>query len=464
MVNKGLHMGTIRFSLPADKIDRFGKGPIDLIYQLHGKRKFFRTSIKLFQANWDQDIQRAVYRDKKAAKQYAKEKELPEVDYSLLLTAKEAGEINSSLNAYAGDIRSIEKRFEMDGVVYSSEMVIEKMNALKAPLTKKEAHSDIVLNYIDKYIRDHSTTRVKGSLSVYKNLKAHLSAMIAEKKINITFENIDHRFLQDFQNFLIERRGLANITVAKQISTLKTFLGYARKEDFKVSDKYKDFKIKKEPLEVTALTSEEFEKLLTLDLSGNKRLDQVRDVFCFACATGLRYSDLDQLRSEHIYVDEIRLTVKKTKELLSVPLNSVSFMILKKYRGMHKPLPVISNQKMNAYLKGWDEKDKSGKIVHNVGLCELAGINTPTEIVRFRGAQREVNVYPKYELIGVHTARKTFVTLSLEKGMSAQEIMKITGHTDYKSFQRYEHVTNDRKKVVMAKAWGAVPKAKLKAV
>ena len=48
--------------------------------------------------------------------------------------------------------------------------------------------------------------------------------------------------------------------------------------------------------------------------------------------------------------------------------------------------------------------------------------------------------------------------------MSAQEIMKITGHTDYKSFQRYEYITNDRKKLVMVKAWGEIPKSKLKVV
>jgi len=131
---------------------------------------------------------------------------------------------------------------------------------------------------------------------------------------------------------------------------------------------------------------------------------------------------------------------------------------------MAKPLPVISNQKLNQYLKGWQEKGKDGILKHNKGLCEIAGINESIEIVRYRGTQREAIVYPKYELIGVHTGRKTFATLSLEKGMSSEEVMAITGHKDYKSFKRYVKITEQRKKVVMIKAWGAPKENKLKAI
>jgi integrase len=227
-------------------------------------------------------------------------------------------------------------------------------------------------------------------------------------------------------------------------------LNYAKKQGVVVSDKYKDFKIKKENLEVIVLSNEEFESLFYLDLSANKRLAQVRDVFCFACTTGLRYSDLAQLKREHIKSDEIRITVKKTKEQLSVPLNPYSKAILAKYKAMHRPLPVISNQKLNDYIKE---------------LCKIAGISELVEIVRFRGTKREAITYKKYELIGVHTGRKTFATLSLEKGMSAEEVMTITGHRDYQSFKRYVKITEQRKKLVMLKAWGGkLSSMQLKAV
>ncbi len=156
------------------------------------------------------------------------------------------------------------------------------------------------------------------------------------------------------------------------------------------------------------------------------------------------------MKREHIKQDEIKLTVKKTKEPLTIPLTPFSKAILEKYEALHRPLPVISNQKLNDYVKE---------------LCHLAGITEPIEIVRFRGTKREAITYPKYELIGVHTGRKTFSTLSLEKGMSAEEVMTITGHRDYQSFKRYVKVTEQRKKIVMLKAWGGgLSTVKVKAI
>ncbi|HEV8079540.1 MAG TPA: site-specific integrase, partial [Chitinophagaceae bacterium] len=366
-------------------------------------------------------------------------------------------EFNQDLNSLKMDIRKIEKGFEINGIPYSSEMVVEKLKEIHNSKTKKEDHANLLFDFIDRYIKDHRTTREAGSLAVYNSLKNHLQRFQKDRKKNVTFESIDYKFFQDFQNYLLKERtddkgkiikGLNNTTVAKQLSTVKTFLNYARMHGVSsISQSHKDFKIKKETLEVIALTNEEFERLYYLDLTENKRLDQICDVFCFACTTGLRYSDLKQIRREHIKADEIRITVKKTKELLSVPLTSFSVAILNKYKSYNSPLPVISNQKMNEYLKE---------------LCKLAEINEEIEIVRFTGAKRITKVYPKHELIGVHTGRKTFVTLSLEKGMSAEEVMTITGHKDYKSFSRYVKITEQRKKVVMRNAWGTDQDSEIK--
>lgn len=456
---KSIDMGTIRFELRSEKKDTKGKAPIRIIYQVSGQRKYFNTGKKLFPLSWSSEKQQAVFVDRKTAK-----KEAPKIDYDLFFTDKEVKEFNNELVDFENQIRDIERRFELDKIIYSADMVIQKLNEEKNPVTKKESPSKVLFDFIDKYIKDHENIREAGSLSVYKSLNTHLQDYQRYTKHKVTFEKIDHDFFQSFQNFLVTGKGttlnrknelvprqaLNNTTVAKQLSTVKTLLNYARVKGIAVSDRYKDFKIKRETLEVIALTNEEFETLFYWDLTGNKRLAQVRDVFCFACTTGLRYSDLYQLKREHIKEDEIRLIVKKTKEPLSIPLTPYSKAILAKYEEMHKPLPVISNQKLNDYIKE---------------LCELAGINEPIEIVRFRGKVREANTYPKFELIGVHTGRKTFATLSLEKGLSAEEVMSITGHKDYKSFKRYVKVTEQRKKTVMLKAWGTeLGSVKLKAI
>lgn len=454
-------MGTIRFELRSAKIDKHGKAPVLLNYQVSGQRRYYNTGMKQYPSNWDSTKQHSIYLDKKTAK-----KIIPQIDYDLLPSDKQVQEFNGDLKDYENKIAAIEKRFELDKVPYSSEMVIQKLKESEGSTIKKEAPSNLLFEFIDKYITDHTATREPGSLKVYRNLKYHLEDYQVHTRKKVTFDSINYNFFQSFQTFLLEKhkyfpvlkRGkktikavpLKNTTIAKQLSTIKTFLTYAKTQGIVISDKYKEFKIKRESLEVVALTNEEFETLYYLDLSGNKRLAQVRDVFCFGCTSGLRYSDLKQLRREHIKGDEIRFTVKKTKENHSVPLTPYSKAILAKYEGRQKPLPVISSQRMNDYVKE---------------LCEKAGINEPIEIVRFRGAQREAIIYPKFELIGVHTGRKTFCTLSLEKGMSAEEVMSVSGHQNYSSFKRYVKVTEKRKKTVMLKAWGDnISDVKLKAV
>ena len=62
---------------------------------------------------------------------------------------------------------------------------------------------------------------------------------------------------------------------------------------------------------------------------------------------------------------------------------------------------------------------------------------------------------PRHDFITNHVARKTFITLSLELGMNSEEVMAISGHKDYKSFKRYVDITDQRKKLVMNKAWGS---------
>jgi integrase len=440
-------IGTLNFVLRTQKTLKNGKAPIYLTYSIHRVRIFNSINrYSIFPDYWDIDSQRAKYIPQREAR-----KLMPEILPNDLLTETEINEINDEIDKVKVNIQEIENKFDALKKPFSSQMVIDELKAIVAesPKTKKEEVTGLVFDFIDRYLSENEATREKGSLSVYKSVKNHLQAYQDTTGHKVTFEKIDYSFFQKFQTFLIQRTKknkageispmLNNTTIAKALSTLKSFLGYARKYGIKVNDSYRDFTIKREKLEVIALTQEEFDSLMNADLSGNKRLEKTRDVFCFACATGLRYSDIAQLKREHIADNFIKLTIKKTKTELTIPLNNISASILEKYNDLNKPLPLISNQNLNYYIKE---------------LCEKVGINQPIEIVRFYGKKREVKTSPKHDLIHFHTARKTFVTLSLEKGMSAEEVMTISGHEDYKSFARYVKVTENRKKVVMLKAWG----------
>lgn len=440
-------MGTIRFELRTDKADKQGKAPVRTIYQVSGQRKFSPTTLKCLPANWDADNQQAVYVDKRTAKKIA-----PSVDYAIFLSEGEVKEFNSKLEAYKTDIANIEKRFSLDKKVYTPKMVVDALAEIYQPESKKDDPGESVIAFIHQFVKDSSGTRKEGTLKVYTGLAAHIAEFQQQKKKKAHFETIDKPFLKAFHGFLSESQGMNNITAAKQMSTLKTLLNYAR-TDYKinVNPDYRDYKVSRKDggFEVITLTNDEFLTLYNFDLTNNKKLAQVRDVFCFSCTTGLRYSDLSQLKREHIRNNAIKMTAAKTGQQLEIPLNPFSASLLEKYKGMHLPLPVISNQKTNDYLKE---------------LCQLAGIDTPIEIVREYGVKKKITLHKKYELVSIHTGRKTFTTLSLEKGIAPQEVMAITGHTTYKAFKRYVDVTSKRKQTVMAQAWGTVKDKNLKAV
>lgn len=444
-------MATIRFELRADKTDKDGKAPIRIVYQISGQRKFYPTTHKCYPANWDVKSQKAVYVDRKTAKKVA-----PGIDYNLLLSEREAESLNVKLAGYKKDIEQVETRFRLDGITYTPEKVIGALHAFRNVEEKKDDPEISVPAFIDLFVIDSGGTHKPGTLKVYSGLANHIREFEKVKRQKATFEKLDFPFLKAFHTYLSENKGevkgMNNITAAKQISTLKTLLNYARTEyKIQVNPDYRDYKVSRKDgdFEVITITYEEFLKLYNFDLSNNKKLDQIRDVFCFSCTTGLRFSDLIQLKREHIRGSVIKMTAAKTGQRLEIPLNPFSAAILKKYNEMHRPLPVISNQKTNTYLKE---------------LCRKAEINTPIEVVRDYGVRKVSTIYPKHECISIHTGRKTFTTLSLEKGIAAQEVMAITGHTTYKAFKRYVDVTSKRKQAVMAQAWGEVKENKLKAI
>lgn len=452
-------MSTIRFQQRTDKTDKNGYAPIRIIYQVSGQRKYFPTTLKCIPANWEADNQQALFFDKKAAKKLE-----PATDYETFLTDAQVKEFNGKLKGYLTDIENIEKRFSLDKVIYTPQMVIDAFTGIRQPEAKKDDPGKSVIAFIKQFVEDSKATHKAGTLKVYSGLAAHLTAFQKHTGRKATFEKIDIPFLRAFHSFLSQSRNIVkadgiaeskpmnNITSAKQMSTLKTLLNYARTiYKINVHPDYRDYKVarKDSDFEVITLTYDEFETLFNLDLTNNKRLAQVRDVFCFSCATGLRYSDLAQLKREHLRTDAIKMTASKTGQRLEIPLNIFSSSILKKYEGLHRPLPIISNQKTNEYLKE---------------LCEKAGIDTPIEIIREYGITRKAVVYKKHELISIHTGRKTFVTLSLEKGIAAQDVMALSGHSTFKSFKRYVDVTSKRKQAVMAEAWGKAPNNNLKAV
>jgi integrase len=281
---------------------------------------------------------------------------------------------------------------------------------------------------------------VRGTYQKFAALKQHLITF--DKKISLL--NISEETMQHFVSYL-QKQGLRNTSIDKQISFVRWFLRWCYKQGYYTGSLHDTFRPKLkgtdgQSKEIIYLSWEELMRFYYFDFENKLYLKHVRDVFCFCCFTGLRYSDVAKLRRNDIFQEHIRVVTQKTNESLIIELNDYSREILKQYENTKfknsLALPVISNVKMNLYLK------EAGKIIKLV---------TPQRIVYFRGNNRIEKVYSKYELLTTHCARRTFVVNALRIGIPAEVIMKWTGHSDHKSMKPYMKIVDELKTVEMAK-------------
>ncbi|MCF6242684.1 MAG: site-specific integrase [Bacteroidales bacterium] len=263
-----------------------------------------------------------------------------------------------------------------------------------------------------------------GTVKKYISLKNHLQKL--EKKLNIklSFEKINKDFYETFIDYFIEAGNLNSTIKEKQLKTFNSFLNWAVEKEYIEQNPFKNIKFpyKNSPTDSFALTEKQLKHLLNFDLCNNERLDKVRDVFCFECYTGLRYSDTQEIKEINKDNRFLRVIVKKKSEPLTVPLLPEAENLLFKYFNKNQQFPKISNQKMNSYLK------ELGKIV---------GFNDEMEFLKISGNKETKIIKKQYELLTTHVGRRTFVTLSVQKGMDIFLIRKITGHANLDTFMRY---------------------------
>ena len=401
--------------------------PIRMRVNFASKRIEFTTGYRIDSAKWD------------AAKQRVKNGCSNKLKQS-------ASEINASLLEYYTEIQSIFKRFEVEDVMPTPEQIKEVFNALRKPVSeepkpKKEALPCDFFQVFDDFVEDYGRQNnwTDSTFEKFAAVKNHLTNF----RGGLTFEFFDERGLNDYVGYLRDVKEMRNTTIGKQLSFLKWFLRWAFKKGVHQNNAYDSYKpkLKSTQKKIIFLTWEELNKLREFEIPAAKQaLDRVRDVFLFQCFTGLRYSDVFNLRRSDIKGDHIEVTTVKTSDSLIIELNKHSRAILDKYKDVafedDKALPVITNQKMNDYLKE---------------LAELAGIDEPVRQTYYRGNERIDEVTPKYALLGTHAGRRTFICNALALGIPPQVVMKWTGHSDYKAMKPYIDIADDIKANAMSK-------------
>jgi len=234
---------------------------------------------------------------------------------------------------------------------------------------------------------------------------------ISDKEI----QSLDYEFISEFSFWLKTVRNCQHNSAVKYMTYFKKIVLQCVKSKWLPGDPFIDFKMTKRDVERPHLTEEElisiYRKIFVSD-----RLTQVRDIFVFSCYTGLAYADVQKLKRTEIVtgVDRkkwIATHRQKTDTASKIPLLPVPLAILEKYKdhltcqAKGTVLPILSNQKMNAYLKE---------------IADVCGIS---------------------KSLSFHIARHTFATtVTLSNGVPIESVAKMLGHKNLRQTQHYAKV------------------------
>jgi site-specific recombinase XerD len=260
-----------------------------------------------------------------------------------------------------------------------------------------------------------------GTLERYKTSLSHTIEFLQWKyKVSdIEITKIDHAFVTDYEFWLRSVRNCANNTAVKYIKNFNKIIKLCLANDWLDKNPFANYKSKVKEVERVYLSEEEIQNIINKDFK-TERLSLVRDIFLFSCFTGLAYIDVKNLTKSHICIGIdgekwIFTHRQKTETASKIPILPVTQMIIDKYANHPKSnnedklLPILTNQKMNAYLK------------EIAGVCEI---------------EKELTF---------HIARHTFATtVTLTNGVPIESVSKMLGHKNLRTTQHYAKVLDKK--------------------
>ncbi len=260
-----------------------------------------------------------------------------------------------------------------------------------------------------------------GTLERYRTSYEHTRHFIQWKyKIDdMDIKNLDYAFIEDYAFWLKSQRKCAHNTTMKYLSNFRKIVNKCIRSGWLLRDPFMGFNMAKKEVDRTALTESELRTILSKQFSV-KRLEAVRDIFVFSCYSGLAYADVEKLKRSEITtgIDDKLWIVsrrKKTDAPARIPLLPPALSIIEKYKNdpecilKERILPVLTNQKMNAYLKE---------------IADLCGI---------------------HKTLTYHIARHTFATtVTLSNGVPIETVSKMLGHRNLRTTQHYAKILDHK--------------------
>jgi len=333
-------------------------------------------------------------------------------------TSEEARSINNHLDLLKSQIRDAEMELIHKKIVVTTETIkskllgVDERARMLVPIFQD--HNNKIKELVGKEYAPGTLERYTTSL---KHTIEFMQWKYNISDIDIT--KIDHAFITDYEFWLRSVRNCANNTAVKYLKNFNKIIKLCLANDWLDKNPFANYKSKVKEVERVYLTEDEIQSILNKDFK-TERLSLVRDIFLFSCFTGLAYIDVKNLTKSHISfgIDGEKWIFthrQKTESASKIPILPVTQMIIDKYEihpqciNEDKLLPILSNQKMNAYLK------------EIAGVCEI---------------EKELTF---------HIARHTFATtVTLTNGVPIESVSKMLGHKNLRTTQHCAKVL-DRK-------------------
>lgn len=402
------------FELRKEKINKDGLIPIQLIVRHDGKRIRKNTGLSVLENHW------TGHRVKPNLK---KEKDN---NYQI---------INDDLQQIEDKVNKLFLYLKVNDIKFSS----EKFNELFEKRQELVENKFDFFQCFDEYIEKGKLTKTPNTTKGQTTVKNYLKNFCNDSGFIISFDQVNTPFFETLMEYSYQDKKVKQNYFAKIIKVLKSFLKWSEEKGYHSNRDYEKFIATEHDIDIVYLTFEELMILYNKEFEST-RLSHVRDFYCMGCFTGLRFSDLSKLHLANISEEHIILSIQKTKtQNHAIKLNKYAKEILNKYKGtIYEPLPHISSQKFNEYVKE---------------CCEEAEITQPFTIHWFVGNQKKSLTQPKCKFITSHTARKTFITNSLLLGMEPKAIKKIANIKKDAVLDKYMKVTEAFTDDQMDKAW-----------
>jgi site-specific recombinase XerD len=291
---------------------------------------------------------------------------------------------------------------------------------LKEHFSIKKQQLIYLKDFWKAFIKEREEMQEVGVKMLIK-YRAMLTKTLYFEKLNkkqYKLNDLDDNFYAEFITFMRKEYNLNDNTLHRYMSIFKTMISWCSKKGYKVLTDYNNIKIAKYETNDVHLTELELKLLEDAKLSASN--ERARDLFLIGAYTGQRFSDYSMFEKADVREGAIVKKAKKTKITSFIPLHSKLKKLLDKYEWK---LPKISSQKFNLKIQE---------------ICKELKINDSIKKVSYMGKNKKEEVFPKWKLIGSHTARRTFITLMSERGMPDHQLMQIAGIKDAKTLLKYK--------------------------